>query len=100
MNRVDFLESVSGIKYPQMMVDFFDHFLALKLIIEDSGKINVINYNSANIISFSVIFKSPEYKKLAIDTINSKGGVIFIYGRQITISVDDLADSELQIILK
>ena len=99
MNRVDFIESVSGIKYPGMIVDFFDHFIALKQIVEDSGEINVIE-NDENSISFSITFANANVKNLAIDTINSLGGTIVIYGRPISICVEVLTDSIIKISLK
>lgn len=99
MNRVDFIESVSGIKYPEMIVDFFDHFIALKQIVEDNGKVNVINSDN-NQITFSILFSSYEDKTLALSTINSLGGYIAIYGRPISILVDVLTDLEIKISLK
>lgn len=99
MNRVDFIESVSGIKYPEMIVDFFDHFIALKQIVEDNGKVNVINSDN-NQITFSILFSSYEDKTLALSVINSLGGYIAIYGRPISIFVDVLTDLEIKISLK
>ena len=99
MDRVNFIESVSGIKYPRMIVDFFDHFIALKQIVEDSGKINVINHDNTS-ITFSIIFNSPNAKDLALYTINSLGGNIVIYGRPILIHVEVLTDSEIKINLQ
>ena len=54
-SRVQFLESVSGIQYPEMIVDFFDHFVALKQIVQDSGKVEVLNFDK-NSICFSIKF--------------------------------------------
>ena len=99
MDRVNFIESVSGIKYPRMIVDFFDHFIALKQIVEDSGKINVTNCDNTS-ITFSIIFSSPDSKDLALHTINSLGGNIAIYGRPILIHVEVLTDSEIKINLQ
>ena len=99
IDRVNFLESVSGISYPEMIVDFFDHFIALKEIVEDSGSINVID-SKQDSIRFSIKFSNPYNMSLAINTINSRGGVIVIYGRPISISVEVLTDSELIINLR
>lgn len=99
MDRVDFIESVSGIKYPGMIVDFFDHFIALKQIVEDSGKVNVLSNDNTS-ITFSILFSSIDAKNLALNTINSLGGHIAIYGRPISIYVEVLTDLELKISLK
>lgn len=99
MDRVDFIESVSGIKYPGMIVDFFDHFIALKQIVEDSGKVNVLSNDNTS-ITFSILFSSLDAKNLALNTINSLAGHIAIYGRPISIYVEVLTDLELKISLK
>lgn len=99
VNRIDFLESVSGINYPVMLVDFFDHFIALKQIVEDSGKVNVIGSDNSS-IEFSISFNSPSALNLALNTISSSSGIIVIYGRPISIQVEALTDSELKINLR
>ena len=53
MDRINFFGSVSGIEYPEMIVNFFDHFIALKQIVEDSGTITVLNSDDKS-ISFSI----------------------------------------------
>ena len=40
MNRVQFFNSIGGIQYPRMIVDFFDHFIALKQIVEKGSDAN------------------------------------------------------------
>lgn len=99
MDRINFIESVSGIQYPKMIVDFFDHFIALKQIVEDSGNINVLNVGN-NSIEFSIKFNSIDAKMMAINTINSFGGIINIYNRPISIYIENLTDTELKINLK
>ena len=47
MNRIQFFDSISGIQYPKMIVDFFDHFIALKQIVEDKGSVTVDNNNDS-----------------------------------------------------
>jgi hypothetical protein len=96
MDRVTFVESVHGIKYPEMIVDFFDHFIALKQIVEDTGTISVIN-NEENSIEFSILFSSSNYMRSALNIINSLNGNIIIYGRNIMILVEVLTDSEIKI---
>ena len=99
VNRIDFLESVSGINYPVMLVDFFDHFIALKQIVEDSGNVNVLGSDNSS-IEFSISFNTHSALELALNTINSLNGIIVIYGRPISIQVEALTDSELKINLR
>lgn len=98
MNRVNFIESVSGIKYPEMIVTFFDHFIALKQLVEDSGTIQVLN-SSNDSISFSITFQNTDMKIAALNTIQSCGNTIIIYGRYITIQVEELSENSIKISL-
>ena len=36
-SRLEFFESISDIEYPLMLVKFFDHFIALKELVQDYG---------------------------------------------------------------
>ena len=94
MDRVNFLESVSGIQYPDMLVTFFDHFIALKQIVEDHGTVNVIN-STPNTLTFSVKFKNKTARDNAVKAINSTNGILMIYQRTITLDVKFPTDSEL-----
>lgn len=96
MDRISFFESVNGIKYPEMLVNFFDQFIALKHIVEDNGFVRVIDNDNIN-IKFSITFKSIESKNNALEIINSLGGSISIYNRPISINIESLTDSEIQI---
>jgi hypothetical protein len=97
VNRLEFFDSISGIQYPRMIVDFFDHFLALKQLVEDTGKISV--YDSANgSIIFSIIFATPDIKNQAI--LNIQPGVVNIYNRPINVSFRNISDTELIIELR
>ena len=98
MDRVSFLDAVSGIHYPDMLLTFFDHFITLKELIEDSGKVNV--NNSANdMIEFDVEFNSPAKQKMALQQINESGGIVIMYQRVIHINCNVLADTKLKIML-
>ena len=94
MDRVNFLESVSGIQYPEMLVTFFDHFIALKQIVEDHGTVNVIN-STPNTLTFSVKFKNKTTRDNALNVINSTNGIVTIYQRPISVDVKFPTDSEL-----
>ena len=96
MDRVMFIGSVGGIRYPEMIVNFFDHFVALKQLVEDSGRVNVLQSTESS-ISFSIDFDSIEIKDQALGSILSQQGVIVIYERPIRISVKILTDLSLQI---
>lgn len=98
MDRCTFFNSISGISYPEMLVDFFDQFVALKQIVEDSGKVTVLESNENQIV-FSITFKSIEYKNIAMDMIQNAGYQIAIYGRIMNIRLEVLTDNEIKIIL-
>ena len=65
VNRLQFFDSISGIKYPKMMIDFFDHFIALKKIVEDTGSISV-DKSTENFIRFSIAFNNPTWEIYSI----------------------------------
>ena len=96
MNRVNFIESVFGIEYPEMIVTFFDHFIALKQLVEDSGTIQVLN-SSNNSISFSITFQNMDMKLAALNTIQSCSNTIIIYGRYIAIQVEEISENSIKI---
>lgn len=97
MNRIDFFESIDNIQYPSMIVDFFDHFIALKKIVEDSGKITVINSENNQNIDFSIEFLSTEHMDMAIKIIESNKGIIEIYGRPMNIYIQPLSKKVIKI---
>ena len=67
MDRIAFLESISGIEYPEMIVEFFDQFIALKYLVEDYGQISV-QEKSTNGISF-VKFKPTSEELMLFSTL-------------------------------
>ena len=95
MDRLAFLDSISGIEYPNMIVEFFDHFIALKQIVEDYG---TVNEKSESSISFNIKFKSNKYKEKALMNIHTNS--IIIYGRPISINMEELSETEIKFILK
>ena len=97
MDRLAFFDSISGIEYPNMIVEFFDHFIALKGIVENYGTISV-NEKDNNAISFNIVFKDNTYKNKALENIHTD--VIFIYGRPISIKVDELSETEIMFTLQ
>ena len=94
MDRVQFFESISGIEYPHMLVDFFDHFLALKQIVENSGKIYIPPQESDRRIIFDIEFFDYKAKETAINLINTTN-VITIYERPIYINIIGLPVDDL-----
>lgn len=95
MDRVQFFESISGIEYPHMLVDFFDHFLALKQIVENSGKIIVPQQESSNNhIIFNIEFSNTKAKETAINLIKATN-IITIYERPIYINIIGLPVDDL-----
>ena len=98
MNRLKFFESVNGIQYPDMIINFFDHFLALKSLVEDKGMIEVIN-NKKNSISFNIEFNDQDSTTKAINYMISNPRVL-IYGRFISVRVNILTDKKIEVILQ
>ena len=97
MDRISFLESISGIEYPEMLVEFFDQFIALKQVVQDNGKITVQEKSTSG-ITFVIMFDNNQSRNIALSNISS--GSVIIYGKQINIGVNTISDTELQIILK
>lgn len=101
MDRVSFFNSVQNIQYPKMIVDFFDHFIALKSIVEDSGKtINVMNSIENRSITFSIEFNNCDDKNRALNIIKSCGGYTTIYQRPFAINAQQLSKNKIQIYIE
>jgi len=98
MDRVSFIESVSGIQYPELIVNFFDQFMVLHQIVQDSGSVSVIK-NTESSILFLVEFKDHNYMKQALSGIQATS-YFTIYGRQIKASIEILTDKIIQIQLQ
>ncbi len=98
IDRVNFLESVQGIQYPDMLANFFDHFIALKTLVEDQGKVTVLESGPTS-LSFAVKFKNKGNRDSALTAISGLGGCIYIYQRPISVAVKPLTDSEVSIYL-
>ena len=97
MDRVSFFKNINGISYPEMLVDFFDHFIALKQILNTNNCIvNVISYQKDS-IEFDVQFKNNNTLQHTLDEIAKNGNVIIIYNRTMTIHVEVLTDTDLKI---
>lgn len=96
MNRIEFFDSVSGIDYPDMIVHFFDHFIALKQLVEDNGKIYVTDCTDDK-IGFEICFNNTISKDSALAMINSLGGTIVIYNRPINVTIDSVTECSVKI---
>ena len=99
MNRVDFIESVNGIQYPEMIVKFFDHFVALKQIVEDTGSVHVLSSDPEK-INFCIGFCNAMAKNKALSAIYDMGMNIVIYERPIKIDLKVLTDLSIEITLQ
>ena len=98
MNRIEFINSVQGIQNPNVIVTFFDHFVALKQLVEDSGVVSVIN-TMDNSIQFSIKFASVDAKRQAMEVINSSNGMMVVYNRALSITVEEIGKKEIMIII-
>lgn len=99
VNRIDFINSISDINYPGMLADFFDQFIALKHIVEDSGKVSVLSSDEKSIM-FNIDFKDQSDRDKALANVNVNGGTIFIYNRPISIITSIISDTTLQFVLQ
>lgn len=97
VDRLNFFNSISGINYPEMIVVFFDHFIALKQLVEDHGTVTV-GETSNKSISFITEFKTKAYRNEAMSIVQS--GPIVIYGRPISVSVEVISDLEIKFVLQ
>lgn len=95
MDRVSFLDSIIGIEYPEMLVGFFDQFLALKQIVEDEGKVVVEKANRYN-ISFCISFNNKTSLENALKNIPPDSSVV-IYNHRYRVSTEILTDKEIRI---
>lgn len=96
MDRVQFFDSINGIQYPDMMAGFFDHFIALKELVEDSGKISV-DCNTENLIVFCIEFPNQSICNQALANVKS---TIIIYNRPISVGIEVLTKTKIKIILQ
>lgn len=96
MDRITFFKSVSGMQYPDMVVNFFDHFIALKQIVEDKGSVTVDNSDQIS-ITVTISFHNKMDRDMALEMIRPEQ--IMIYGRPIRISVDVLTGNQIKIVL-
>ena len=97
MDRIAFLESISGIEYPEMIVEFFDQFIALKYLVEDYGQISV-QEKSINGISFVIKFTDIQYRDKALSNVQTN--TVIIYGKPISINLDIISETEIKFTLQ
>ena len=97
VDRLNFFNSISGINYPEMIVDFFDHFIALKQLVEDHGTITVGEASDKS-ISFITQFNSKAFRDEAFTIVQS--GPIVIYGRPIFVAIEVISDLEIKFVLQ
>ena len=96
MDRIAFLESISGIEYPEMIVEFFDQFIALKYLVADYGQISV-QEKSTNGISFVIKFTDIKYRDKALSNVQTSS--VVIYGKPISINLEIISETEIKFIL-
>lgn len=100
-DRVNFIQSINGIEYPEMIVKFFDHFLALKEIVDSSGSVSISHEQISNpdCISFNIHFTDHNGIDRASREIGQRS-VIYIYNRPISVSMEVLSEKEIKIVMK
>lgn len=98
MDRMQFFNHINGITYPELLVDFFDHFVALQQLVKtNSCTVTVLNTYDNKVIEFNVQFKSAGHLQKVLQDISMNGNVIVIYGRTMSIHIEVLTDFDLKI---
>ena len=99
MDRVEFIHSVDKLQYPEMLINFFDHFVALKQVVEDNGTVSV-NSCSGNKIVFSIKFKDSSVLSHAIAILQQMelNTNFTIYDRKISVHIETIIDDKEVII--
>ncbi|MCF0115166.1 MAG: hypothetical protein HUJ56_07425 [Erysipelotrichaceae bacterium] len=97
IDRLTFFDSISGVKYPNMLITFFDQFIALKQVVEGSGSISV-DSNTKKSIGFNIDFNNKDSMNKALMNINSS--TVIIYNRPINVIVDIISDTRMHIKLQ
>ena len=97
MDRLTFFNLISGIKYPEMLIEFYDQFLALfELFFNRQCAITVLDSSNR-----SITFCIDYAKDKTIPTyISSVGPYCMIYGRSISIHSEVLSDKQLKLTLQ
>lgn len=98
MDRIAFFNSISGIDYPYMLVNYYDQFLALKELVTGCSTINVLSSDNAG-ITFNIVFGEPRFKDQTLSIINKFPGRILIYGKFVPVIIDNLTDIEITLTL-
>lgn len=97
MDRLSFFKNINGISYPDMLVNFFDHIIALKQIINENKCTISVEKNNNTSIEFIVDFNDPQYLNNTMQDISNHGNVVVIYNRTMTVHAEVLADATLKI---
>lgn len=95
MDRLSFFNSITGIKYPEMLVEFYDQFLALnQLLCDKPCAISVLD-SSDRSISFMV-----ECTDSGLINYLRSIGIYIVYGRSISIYSEIVSDQQIKLILQ
>ena len=98
MDRMQFINHINGITYPEILVDFFDHVVALQQLVKtNSCTVSISNTYENKSIEFIVQFKTPGLMQKVLQDISMNGNVLVIYGRTMTIHYEVLTDTDLKI---
>lgn len=98
MDRIAFFNSISGIDYPYMLVNFYDQFLALKELVMGYTAINVLTSDNSG-ITFNIAFSESRFRDQTLSIINKFPGRILIYGKFVPVQIDNLTDVEITLTL-
>ena len=97
MDRLTFFNLISGIRYPEMLIEFYDQFLTLfQLFFNRTCAITVLD-SSDRSITFCIDYTED---KTITAYLSSVGPYYVIYGRSISIHSEALSDKQLKLTLQ
>ena len=95
MDRLTFFNSISGIKYPEMLVEFYDQFLALKQLLSDKPCAISVLDSSDRTISFMVECRDSDLVNYLVTI-----PMYVVYGRTISIYSEILSSKQIKLIMQ
>ena len=94
MDRLTFFNLITGIRYPEMLIEFYDQFLALKQLVNGYPcTIDVCNSTDRS-ISFNIDCDANTVNYIAMNK------SMIIYGRSISIYSEPLSDKQIRVTLQ
>ena len=94
MDRLTFFNLITGIRYPEMLIEYYDQFLALKQLVNGYPCAIDVSGSTDRSISFNI-----DCDKNTMNLI-SMNKVMVIYGRSISIYTEPVSDKQIKVTLQ